>query len=157
MTVDNAGVGTSAQGNHSGQWGLASILLSSLVMILFPLILFLVFVCVIGMNWDDAHSSHDVDLGVTAAHVLIPGLLGVAVFALVCGVFGLASALFRRQSFGLSLAGTVTSVVAVVAAGFLLIATLHCIEWARNYQKTHYDADGKKIPPTVPRQIPLPQ
>jgi hypothetical protein len=145
MAAENGG-GTAAQGNHSGQWGLASILLGSLVIILFPMMVALMLATMIAMVWDDANKSQDVDLGVNAAYLVVFGLFGIAVVGLLCGLFGLATALFRWQPFGLSLAGTVTSVVALAVAGVLVLIMLRSVEWTRDYQKTHYDSKGEKIP-----------
>jgi hypothetical protein len=157
--ADTVGTGTTVQGNHSGQWGLASILLGGLVLMLFPLLLMALYASLMGMYWDDQHQSRDVDLGVTTLYVLFFGLLGVAGFAVLCALVGLLSALFRRQSFGLSLAGLVTAALAVAAAGLLGIAGLRSVEWARAYQKDNYGPDGKKIPninrPVVPPGIHL--
>jgi hypothetical protein len=133
------------QGNHSGQWGLASILLSSLVVILFPMMLLLLYASLLGVFYDEELETRDIGLGIMTLDVLCFGLLVVAAFALLCGVFGLATALFRRQSFGLSLAGTVTAVFAVTAAGLLLLGALRAIEWTRTYESTHYGPDGKKL------------
>jgi len=153
--AETVGSGTTVQGNHSGQWGLASILLGGLVIMLFPLLLMALYASLIGMDWDDAHQSRDVDLGVTMVYVLFFGLLAVAGFAVLCALVGLLTALFRRQSFGLSLAGLVTAALAVAAAGLLTVAGLRSVEWARDYQKTHYGPDGKKIPP-INRPVGLP-
>jgi hypothetical protein len=118
------------------------------------LMLSLLFASTVLMDWDEAHQSCDVDLGILTAQVIGVGLFGVAAFALLCGLIGLASALFRRQSFGLSLAGSVSSLLAVALAGFLALAGLRSIEWVRDFQKTHYDPNGKKLP-TQHQNIPF--
>jgi hypothetical protein len=145
---------TKVQGNHSGQWGLASILLSSVVIILFPMITALMLAVIIAMVQDDANTSRDVDLGCSAAYLVVFGLFGIAVVAVLCGLFGLATALFRWQPFGLSLAGTLTALVALATAGVLVLIMLRCVEWTRDYQRTHYDSNGDKIPGTRPRLLP---
>jgi hypothetical protein len=145
MESDNGG-GTKLHGNHSGQWGLASVLLSGLVIILFPMMVALMLAVMVAMVQDEANTSRDVDLGVNAAYLTVLGLFAIAAFAVLCGLFGLATALFRWQPFGLSLAGTITSVVALATAGVLVLIMLRCVEWTRDYQKTHYDSKGEKIP-----------
>src|SRR5215471_16172788 len=116
MVSDESGVRIPDGGNHSGQWGLASVLLSSLVIVLFPLGVFLLFAGMMGAYEDPFVESRDIDLGVSAMYVLVGGLLAVAAFALVCGVVGLGTARYRRQSLGLSLAGVMSSAVAVAVA-----------------------------------------
>jgi hypothetical protein len=147
-------VGSSRQGNHSGQWGLASVLLGSVVLLLFPMMLALMLSSMVAMVWDDANESQDVDLGVLTTYVCVFGIAGVAGFAVFCGLIGLASALFRRQSFGLSLAGTFTAVVALAMAGVLVLIMFRVVEWTRDYQKTHYDFKGQKIQ-TPHQNLPL--
>jgi hypothetical protein len=153
MDSDN-GVATKLHGNHSGHWGLASLLMGGLVIILFPMIVALMLAVIIAMVEDNANTSRDVDLGVNAAHVVVLGLFGIAVFAVLCGLFGLATSLFRWQPFGLSLAGTVTSLVALATAGMLVLIMLRCVEWTRDYQKTNYDSRGRKISTPHQRLFP---
>jgi hypothetical protein len=153
MASDNGGE-TNLHGNHSGQWGLASILLSSLVIILFPMIVVLMLAVTIALAQGEGETSGDVDLGCNAAYLVVFGLCGIAVLAFLCGLFGLATALFRWQPFGLPLAGTVTAVVALASAGVLVLIMLRCVDWTRWYQQTHYDSSGNKIPGTRPRLLP---
>jgi hypothetical protein len=129
----------SGHGNHSGQWGLASVLLSGLVLVLFPLMIFLMFVAIWGAYEDPFVESRDIDLGVTAAYLLVAAMLGLALFALACAVAGLATSLFRKQAVGLSVAGTVSSLSAVVVAVVLLLVGLRCIEWVRSLQRVRYE------------------
>jgi hypothetical protein len=151
MVTDEGGVRIPGGGNHSGQWGLASVLLGSLVMVLFPLGVFLLFAGMMGAYEDPFVESRDIDLGVSAMYVLVGGLLAVAAFALVCGVAGLVTAGYRRQSVGLSLAGVVTSVAAVAVAVVLLLILLRSVEWVRSLQKTRFGPDGLQRP--LPEQL----
>ena len=138
-------------GNHSGQWGLASILLSSLVIVLFPLGVGLLFAGMMGAYEDPFVESRDIDLAITGMYVLVGGLLALAVFALACGIVGLVTARYRRQSVGLSVAGVVISVVAVAVAVVLLLGHLRAAEWARSLQKTRFGPGGIKRP--TPEQM----
>jgi hypothetical protein len=150
MTDDSGGRKPDG-GSQSWQWGLSSVLLSSLVIVLFPLGVFLLFAGMMGAYEDPFVESRDIDLGVAVAYVLVGGLLAVATFALVCGVVGLVAACRRGQSVGLSLAGVVTSVVAVAVAVVLLLAQLRAAEWVRSLQKTRFGPAGIKRP--TPEQI----
>jgi hypothetical protein len=139
MEVQKAAAGAGGHGNHSGQWGLASVLLSGLVLVLFPLMIFLMFAAIWGAYEDPFVESRDIDLGVTAAYMLVAALLGLALFALACAVVGLATSLFRKQAAGLSVAGTVTSLISVGVAVVLLLVGLRCIEWVRSLQRVRYE------------------
>ena len=151
MPEHNAEDTASRLGNHSGQWGLASLLLSSLVIIMFPLMVGAMFAAMMGAYEDPFVESRDIDLGVLAAQIVVGGLFCIALFAFACGVIGLASALFRKQSFGLSLAGTANSVLAVAVAVTLLLGMMRSVEWIRSLQKTRYGPDGIQRP--TPEQM----
>jgi hypothetical protein len=150
MNGANAEGGT-AHGSHSGQWGLASLLLAGLVLLFFPLMIFLLFAAMTGAYEDPFVTSSDIDLGVTAVYLLAGSVLGLAVFALVCGVIGLLSGWFRRQAAGLAVAGTVTSLVAVAVAIILLLVALRCVEWVRALQKARFGPAGIRRP--TPEQL----
>jgi hypothetical protein len=149
--IDETGSEIPDGGGHSGQWGLASVLLSSLVIILFPLAVLLLFAGMMGAYEDPFVESRDIDLGVSALLVLVGGLLATAVFALVCGVVGLVIARHRRQSVGLSLAGVVSSIVAVAVAVMLLLIHLRSVEWVRSLQKARFGPGGIQRP--TPEQL----
>jgi hypothetical protein len=151
MVTDGSGGRIPDGGNHSAQWGLSSVLLSSLVIVLFPLGVFLLFAGMMGAYEDPFVESRDIDLGVSAMYVLVGGLLATAAFALVCGVVGLVTAWYRRQSVGLSLAGVVSAVVAVAVAVVLLLILLRSVEWVRSLQKTRFGPDGIKR--STPEQL----
>jgi hypothetical protein len=109
------------------------------------------FAAMMGAYEDPFVESRDIDLGVLAAQIVVGGLFCIALFAFACGVIGLASALFRKQSFGLSLAGTANSVLAVAVAVTLLLGMMRSVEWIRSLQKTRYGPDGIQRP--TPEQM----
>lgn len=143
----------SASGNHAGQWGLAGLLIALAVVLFFPLMCFLLAGAMIGVGNDDYLETRDIALGVLAVQVLAGGVLLLAGFALLCGVVGVVSGLVRRQPLGLSVAGLVASLAAVVFAALLLVIALRCVEWTVGYEKDHFGPDGKRLttPPTFPR------
>jgi hypothetical protein len=112
---------------------------------------FLLFGGMSGAYEDPFVESRDIDTGVLAVRVLAGGVLGLAVFALLCGVVGLVTGRYRRQPVGLSLAGTVSSIVAVSVAVVLLVVTLRCVEWVQSLQKTRFGPDGIHRP--TPEQL----
>jgi hypothetical protein len=150
MTDDSGGRSPDG-GNQSWQWGLSSVLLSGLVIVLLPLGVFLIFAAMMGAYEDPFVESRDIDLGVAAMYVVVGGLVAIAVFALACGVVGLVASCRRGQSVGLSLAGVVSSVVAVAVAVVLLLVHLRSVEWVRTLQKTRFGPGGIKRP--TPEQM----
>jgi hypothetical protein len=151
MTAPHPEIELAPHGNHSGQWGLASILLSCLAILFFPMLVLLLFAGMFGAYEDPFVESRDMDLGVTAAYVLLAGFWIIALFALVCGVVGLVTSRYRKQPVGLSLAGTVCSAVAVFFGVMLLLTTVRSAEWVRSLQKTRYGPNG--IPQPTPSQM----
>jgi hypothetical protein len=151
MTEENDTTDAPNPGNHSGQWGLASVLLSSLVIVMFPMGIFLLFAGMMGAYEDPFVESRDINLGILAMYIVSCGLGAIAVYALFSAIVGLCSAFFRSQSFGLSLAGLVSSVVAVGTAGALLLATTRGVEWVQQLEKTRYGPDGLRRP--TPEQM----
>jgi hypothetical protein len=125
-------------GNHAGQWGLAALLLSALVLILFPLLVGLLFASMVGAYNNAFLKSEDLDLGISGGWAVVGGVAALAVLALACGVIGLVAAGRRGQPLGLSLAGTIIAVVAVVAGVVLLLAGQRTGEWLRWLQKERY-------------------
>jgi hypothetical protein len=126
-------------GNHAGQWGLAAILLGSLVLILFPMIVGLLFACMVGAYNNAFLKSDDIDLGITGGWSVVWGVAALAVVALVCGLTGLISSSVRGQPRGLSVAGTLVAVVAVASAVVLVLASQRTAEWLRWLQKERYE------------------
>jgi hypothetical protein len=88
--------------------------------------------------------SSDLDLGITATEASTGGLLGLAIFALICGIVGIMSAFFRRQPFGLALGGTVVAIVAVIVAIILVVIASKCIDWTRDFQKQRFSPNWKR-------------
>jgi hypothetical protein len=108
-------------GGHSAQWGLASILLAGLVLILFPLLMLVLHLyeprCdlpLTRLKQDDNHT------GLVLGCFLPTCLIGVALLAVVCAVTGLSTANTLQQPRGLPMAGMVLSVFAVLISFVLL-------------------------------------
>lgn len=139
---------------HSGQWGLAGLLLALAVVLFFPLMCFLLAGAMTGVANDDYLVTRDIALGVLAVQLLAGGVLLLAAFGLLCGVVGVVSGLVRRQPLGLSVAGVVASLAAVTFAVVLLVVSLRCVEWTVGYQQTHFGPDGKRKDTTPTFQRP---
>lgn len=124
-------------GSHSGQWGLASIALSSLVILFFPMFMFLFLALLLGAwNIPEVERRH-IEFSITGLNVTVFSILGVSLFALLCALMGLVRGIGRGQPLGLSLAGLVTSLVAV-AVSAILIGTAHfAIEDAHRLLREH--------------------
>jgi hypothetical protein len=139
--------------HHTGQWGLAGLLLALAVVLFFPLMCFLLAGAMTAVANDDYLETRDIGLGVLAVQLLAGGVLVLAAFGLLCGVVGVVSGLVRRQPLGLAVAGVVASLAAVTFAVVLLVATLRCVEWTVSYQAKHFGPDGKRsyTTPTLPR------
>ncbi|HLW63874.1 MAG TPA: hypothetical protein VKS79_01060 [Gemmataceae bacterium] len=134
-------------GTHSGQWGLSALLIGALVIVLFPIMVMSFFGAMAGAANNDYLQSSDLDLGVTATEASTGGLLGLAIFALVCGIVGVISTFLRRQPLGLAMGGTVVAIVAVIVAIILVIIASKCIDWTRDFQKQRFSPNWKKGPP----------
>ena len=128
-----------AGGSHAGQWGLAAILLGSLVLLLTPLLVLLMFAAMLGAYTDPFVESRDIDLGLWGSWLLVGGVTALALFSLVCGVLGLAAAMSRKQPLGLSLAGTVVALAALSAAVVVILAEVRAAEWTRWFQMERFD------------------
>jgi hypothetical protein len=126
-------------GSHAGQWGLAAILLTALVLLLFPLLVGLMLASMWGAYNDVFLESRDIDLGLRGGWAVVGGIVGLALFALVCAVMGLAAATSRRQPIGLSLAGTVLSLIGLATSVVLLLVAIRTDEWIRWLQKERFE------------------
>jgi len=143
---------TNSGSGHSGQWGLSALLIGGLVILLFPIMIMSFFGAMVGAYGNDFLQPGDLDLGILATEAATGGLLFLAVFALISGVIGNMSALFRRQSFGLAAGGTVTAIVAVIVAIVLAVIASKCIDWARDFQKQRFSPDWRgRTPILLPR------
>ena len=138
-------------------------LLALIVILFFPLVMFLMAGAMIGVAEDPYVEGRDIELGVLAVRILAGGVLALAVFGLACGVIGLMSGLIRRQPLGLSVAGVVASLAAVAFAVVafavvLFVVSLRCVEWTLTYKITHFGPDGQRVRtlPTWPGQLPKP-
>src|SRR5262245_45149062 len=74
------------QPRPAAEWGLSALLLSTVVLIMFPLMAFLVLGCLIAAWESRGVQSQHIDFGVIGAYVVVYGLLLLSVFALCCGV-----------------------------------------------------------------------
>src|SRR4051812_19021426 len=101
---------TAAQGNHAGQWGLAAILLSCLVIIFFPIMAIAILAVLLGAWQINEVELRHIEFAELGIRIVTYGLLALAVLALICGVMGLVRAVRRGQPYGLSIAGTPTAV-----------------------------------------------
>ena len=133
-----------ASGSHSGQWGLSALLIGALVVMLFPIMVMSFFGAMAGAYTNEFLRSSDLDLGIITTEVSAGVLLALAIFALICGVIAILSALFRRQPVGLTVGGTVVAIVAVIVAVILVLIASKCIDWARDYQKHRFGPESKK-------------
>jgi hypothetical protein len=125
------------QGSHSGQWGLAGLLLGFLVLILFPIGVGTILGLLIGAwNIDEVELRH-VEFAVLGGRVVVYGLAGLGVLALLCGVLGLIRAFGRGQPFGLAFAGTATGLLATIAGVVLVIAGHYVIEDTHRLRSEH--------------------
>ncbi len=143
---------SSSSGNHSGQWGLSAILISSLVIILFPIVVMSLFGAMVGANTNDFLESRDIDLGVIATRVMVISLILLANFAMLCGFVGFLSGLIRRQAKGLAVAGLVMSIPALVLSIVLGMIANSCIDWSRGLQKDRFESGKPQHP--VPFRVP---
>jgi hypothetical protein len=147
MAVTSERESSRSQGGHSGQWGLASILLAALVLLLFPMMVLAIFAAMTGAYHDAFLESRDIDLAIWATWAMVGGMAALAVFALLCGLMGLGAAVRRGQPAGLSLAGTVVALAAVAVCIPLILATLRGAEWARELQKERFGPGVHRPPP----------
>ncbi len=107
--------------HHAGQWGLAALLLSCFLLVMFPVLLIAVFLgAVVGVM---SLTTDEQSLRVYAAYFnnALYGFAGAAVLALIFGIIGVMSAVFRRQPAGLAIAGSIVSVLALVTQLLLLL------------------------------------
>jgi hypothetical protein len=124
-------------GGHSGQWGLGALLLSFMLLFLFPLITVVILGALIGAwNIYDVEIRH-IDFGVLAGKVIAYSLLGLGGFALLSGLWGILSGLRRGQPLGLPLAGTLASVVALGLCLVLVQITHFAIEDTQRLKTQH--------------------
>jgi len=120
---------------HAAEWGLAALLLSMTVLILFPLMTALILVCD-KMAWVEyGVESRHLDFGIAGGYAVVYGLLAMALFAVGCGSAGLVAAVRRGQPFALALAGKIAGVVAAGAAIVLLQIANYIAEDLRHLQK----------------------
>ena len=73
----------------------------------------------------------------TGLQVIVYSILGVSLFALVCALLGIMSAVRRKQPFGLSLGGLITSLVAVALSVILIGTARYAIEDAQRLLREH--------------------
>lgn len=109
---------------HSAHWGLASLLMGAVVLILVPLFL-LLFITGTDRLWNnprlDAKAMQLTTIGSTG---VVIALVALGVLAFLFGIAGIISAVVRGQPAGLPLAGTLMSLAAMAFAIVLFLATL---------------------------------
>ena len=108
--------------NHSGHWGLASVLVGCLLILFFPISLLVIGVGVQSSyggfgQWD----ASGLQLADTIAHITVYCLMGLGVLGLLAGLIGLISGLVRRQPVGLPIMGLFLCLGGLVFSIMLLI------------------------------------
>jgi hypothetical protein len=136
-------------GTHAGQWGLAAILLGALVILLFPMFLLLIGGLLMGSYEDPFVESRDIDLAVTGSWAVFGAMAGIALFSLICAIVGLVSARERRQPLGLSIAGFVVALAAMVITGILLLGLQRAADWTRQLQQLRNEKGIRRPPPEM--------
>jgi hypothetical protein len=122
--------------SHSGQWGLASLLTGLGVLLLVPLLL-IVFFLLLNTIWDSKKNDDaTVKLITTAVYVVVLGLVGLGVLSFLFGIIGMVSALVRGQPGGLSVAGSVVSLVALVLAIILMLGSFRILTDFKKHVET---------------------
>jgi hypothetical protein len=108
---------------HSGHWGLASLLMGSVVLILVPLF-FLVFFTGAREAWNNPRfDATAMRLASIGSLVIAFSLVGLGLFGFLFGIVGIVSGLVRTQPGGLAVAGTLVCLIAMVLAIILMLAT----------------------------------
>jgi hypothetical protein len=112
-----------AASTHAGQWGLASLLMGLVILLLVPLF-FLVFLHLTTLIWDKAFfDSSSMKLTSLASTIIVLGLVGLGLFSFLFGIIGMVSAMVRGQPGGLAVAGSIVSLAALVLAIIVMMAT----------------------------------
>jgi hypothetical protein len=121
MDVPAPAQGSALAANHSGQWGLASLLLGCFLILVFP-------IAAVGCGAGAALGAlarsvdeHALRGWVSVVKLAVYCLIGAAALALVFGFLGLWSAWSRRQPAGLAVAGSSVAVLALVLHLLLLV------------------------------------
>jgi hypothetical protein len=118
-----------AAAGHGAQWGLASLWLGGLVVLLAPLTL-IVNILMAAIGPQGLHMAQpeirlsSYGLVIALGLVLLLGLAG-----LVFGVIALSAARARRQPLGLALAGIFVSVVGLLLFLFTAVDTVFVLVW----------------------------
>lgn len=129
--------GSDQLANYSGQWGLAALLLGSLVIIFFPLMSVSILGVLIGAwNINEVELRH-IEIAEIGIRVVVYGLLGLSALACFCGVMGLIRAVRHGQSLGLPVAGAPTGLVALAAAIVLVQIAHYAIEDSYRLRNQH--------------------
>jgi hypothetical protein len=114
--------------HHAGQWGLAALLLAAFLLLLFPVMLLAEFLGAVVGVLSQAVDEHALRGYATLMSAAVYGLIGLAALAVVFGLVGLVSALVRQQPAGLSVAGSVLAVAALVLQVVLLVVTYRVVD-----------------------------
>jgi hypothetical protein len=133
---------------HAGQWGLASLLMSLVVLLLVPLFL-LVFLLLTMWIWDKTFfDAASMKLTSVASTIIVLGLVGLGLFSFLFGIIGMVSAMVRGQPGGLAVAGSIVSLVALVLAIILMMATFRLMGELQKQVETR--GPQKPAPPKGP-------
>jgi predicted RNA-binding Zn-ribbon protein involved in translation (DUF1610 family) len=118
---------------HAAEWGLASLLVAGVLILMFPLML----IVVIGgdaVAWAGDVQGSDIDQAIGVGYLTGISLIGLGVLALFFGLMGLTAAAYRKQPFGLSVAGTLVSLGALFLAIMLMIVIVRIGDDLRKLQ-----------------------
>jgi hypothetical protein len=144
-----------SQSGHSGQWGLASVLLGALVVFLFPIMLATEWTCLFAIHnaAPEFIKSEHMDMGVLTAYGVVIGMFVLAGLSLLGAIVGLGYALGRGQPAGLPLGGLVVGALAAVVTLALLYGTHEGATWVREQQKLRFGPNKNlRIELVQPRQ-----
>jgi hypothetical protein len=120
-----------AQSRYAAEWGLASLLMGS-VMVLAALLMLITLIWYLILISQVRPSRSDVRLAVTITGVLTGLFVVVCAVGVTCGVVGVRAAWARCQPGGLPVAGLVLSLLAFLlwlAVGFSLI--MYIVDFSR--------------------------
>ncbi len=137
---------------HAAELGLGALFISMTVMLLFPILLIVLFLGD-ALAWNASLRASDLDLAINGGYATAITVLVLAVLGLLFGLVGLVSGLFRRQPLGLSVAGILMGIGAVILAVILFLTTQRIGEDLRMLQDRirHGHRPGGNMDQILPR------